>query len=68
MSQAQDLTLPQTDLKASNLDSQLLPHKQVVKAYEEVGQEYERSCHDRAYEIFYTQLVGKESIKNQEIL
>lgn len=61
------MTLPQANLKAKDLDRSLVPHKEVVKAYQDVGQEYEKSCHDRAYEWFYSQVTGKESIKNQPV-
>jgi hypothetical protein len=64
------MMLPQKDLKAKDLDRNLIPHREVVKAYDDAGddsQVYERTCHDRAYEWFYSQVTGKDSIKNQEI-
>jgi hypothetical protein len=61
------MQLPQPNLKAKDLPRDLVPYKEVVQAYEAVGHDYERSCHDRAYEIFYAQVTGKDDIKNQEI-
>ena len=39
----------------------MLPHKDYI------GQEYERSCHDKSLREFLCLSTGKESIKNQEI-
>jgi hypothetical protein len=61
------MVLPQKDLKAKDLDRNLLPNKQVLKAYEQVGHEYEKSCHDRVWDWWYAQVTGKESIRNQPI-
>jgi hypothetical protein len=61
------ITLPQKNLEAKDLDVNMLPHREVVRAYNDYGQEYERSCHDRAWQWFHALVTGKESIKSQEI-
>jgi hypothetical protein len=40
-------------MKAKDLDENLFPRRQLVKAYEDVGQEYERTIQDRGYQIWY---------------
>ncbi|MGC2427105.1 MAG: hypothetical protein WA421_08720 [Nitrososphaeraceae archaeon] len=62
-----EMILPVANLRAKELDRDLLPHREVVKAYSDVGQVYERSCHDRSYEWFYSQINGKESMRSQPI-
>ena len=54
-------------MKASELDPDLFPPKEVVKAFEKVGQEYERTCHDRAYQEWFYPLVSAEPVKDQQI-
>jgi hypothetical protein len=54
-------------LQASELDANLFPPQEVVKAYEKVGQEYERTCHDRAYQEWFYPLVTAETVAKQEI-
>ena len=54
-------------MKASELDANLFPPQEVVKAYEKVGQEYERTCHDRAYQEWWYPLVTAEPVKDQQI-
>gem|GEM_PF-6495550 len=54
-------------MKASELDANLFPTKEVVKAYENVGQEYERTCHDRAWQEWFYPLVTAEPVAKQEI-
>ena len=54
-------------MKASELDANLFPPKEVVKAYENVGQEYERTCHDRAWQEWFYPLVTAEPVAKQEI-
>jgi hypothetical protein len=53
-------------MKAKDLDKNLFPRSEVVQAYKEVGQEYERTIQDRVYEIWYA-LVTADPVKNQEI-
>lgn len=53
-------------MKAKELDANLFPKPEVVKAYEAVGQEYERTIQDRVYEIWHS-LVAANPVKNQEI-
>ena len=54
-------------MKASELDANLFPPQEVVKAYSDVGQEYERTCHDRAYQEWFYPLVTAEPVKDQQI-
>ena len=54
-------------MKVSELDPNLFPPQEVVKAYEKVGQEYERTCHDRAYQEWFYPLVTSEPVAKQEI-
>ena len=54
-------------MKASELDPNLFPPQDVVKAFEMVGQEYERTCHDRAYQEWWYPLVSAEPVKDQQI-
>jgi hypothetical protein len=54
-------------MKASELDANLFPPQEVVKAFEKVGQEYERTCHDRAYQEWFYPLVTMDPVKDQEI-
>jgi hypothetical protein len=55
-------------MKARELDPNLYPQKEVIKAYEEVGQEYEWSVHDRVYQQhFYPKVTGNAKLKEQEI-
>jgi hypothetical protein len=54
-------------MKASELDANLFPPQEVVKVYEKVGQEYERTCHDRAYQEWWYPLVTAEPVKDQQI-
>jgi hypothetical protein len=42
-------------MKAKQLYPDLFPQKEVVKAYQDVGQEYELSTHDRVYQLFFIQ-------------
>jgi len=53
-------------MKASELDPNLFPRHQLVKAYESVGQEYEKTIQDRVYDVWYP-LVTAEPVKDQEI-
>jgi hypothetical protein len=55
-------------MKAKELDPGLYPQKEVVKAYQEVGQEYELTIHDRVYQnFFYPKITGNDKLKEQEI-
>jgi hypothetical protein len=55
-------------MKAKQLDPDLFPQKEVVKAYQDVGQEYELSTHDRVYQsFFYPKATGNYELKEQDI-
>jgi hypothetical protein len=54
-------------LKASELDPNLFPPQEVVKAFEKVGHEYERTCHDRAYQEWFYPLMTAEPVAKQDI-
>jgi hypothetical protein len=54
-------------MKAKELDKNLFPRPAVVKAYETVGQEYERTTQDRVYQQEWLPLVTADPVKNQEI-
>ena len=54
-------------MKVSELDPNLFPPQEVVKAYEKVGQEYERTCHDRAYQEWFYPLVTAEPVKQEQL-
>jgi hypothetical protein len=58
--------LKKEQMKASELDPNLFPRHQLVKAYESVGQEYEKTIQDRVYDVWYP-LVTAEPVKDQEI-
>ena len=55
-------------MKAKQLYPDLFPQKEVVKAYQDVGQEYELSTHDRVYQsFFYPKATGNSELKEQDI-
>jgi hypothetical protein len=54
------------EMKAKELDPNLFPRQQVVKAYEDVGQEYEMTIQDRVYQTHWLPLVTADPIKNQD--
>jgi hypothetical protein len=65
------LLLPQANLKAKDLPNDYLPHKEILKAYEEANQEFkfesDASGHDRVWRIWYALVNGNIRTKNQEI-
>ncbi len=54
-------------MKAKELDKYLFPQREVVKAWEDVGQGYELTVHDRTWNWFFP-LVTADPVKNQEIV
>jgi hypothetical protein len=56
-----------SEMKARELDPHLFPRSQLVKAYEEVGQEYEMTIQDRVYQMHWLPLVTAGPVKDQEI-
>ena len=54
-------------MKAKELDEHLFPQRDIVKAYDDVGQGYELTVHDRTYAWWFP-LVTADPVKNQEIL
>ena len=61
------MLLPQANLRAKDLSKDLLLHKEVVKAFKDVGQEYERSTSDRVYETWYALVTANDRLMAQPI-
>jgi hypothetical protein len=53
-------------MKAYELDPNLFPRSELIKACESVGQVYEKTIQDRVYEVWYP-LVTADPVKDQEI-
>jgi hypothetical protein len=53
-------------MKAYELDPDMFPQREVVKAYQDVGHEYERTTTDRVYQTFYS-LVTADPVRHQQI-
>jgi hypothetical protein len=53
-------------MKAKQLDPDLFPRKELVEAYQAVGQDYEPTVHDRTWDEWYP-LVAADPVKDQEI-
>jgi hypothetical protein len=45
-------------MKASELDAEMLPAKEILAEYKKVGKldEYDRTCHDRVYAWFISKV------------
>jgi hypothetical protein len=54
-------------MKAKELDKNLFPRPELVKAYEEVGQKYENTGHDRVYKEWFPLVTANAKLKEQEI-
>jgi hypothetical protein len=52
-------------MKAKELEN-LFPRREIIRAYEQVGHDYERTIQDRGYEQWYP-LVTADPVKDQEI-
>jgi len=50
-------------MKAKELDANLFPRPEVVKAYEEVGQQYELTIHDRGYKQWYPLVTASPKLR-----
>jgi hypothetical protein len=59
--------LPRKNLKASDLDREILPLKELVAAYEKAGRDYEFTSQDRNYQAFHAKITGDENKKDQSI-
>jgi hypothetical protein len=61
------MRLPQANLKAKDLAKDFFPRKEIVDAYNAVGQGYERIGPDRLWDIWYALVTGNERLKEQPI-
>jgi hypothetical protein len=63
--------LPKPSLKAKDLPQDLLPPKEILKAFKDAKQDFDfdsdATGHDRTWRWFYTQTNGNVRIANQEI-
>src|SRR6266487_5430522 len=68
----QHMIFPKANLKAKDLPQDYLPHKEILKAYEDANQQFEfdsdATGEDRVWRHhFWPQVNGNVRIKNQEI-
>ena len=65
------ISLPQPNLKAKDLPQDLLPHKEILAAYQEAGQEFkfdsDASGEARVWNRFWPMINGNVRTKNQNI-
>jgi hypothetical protein len=65
------ISLPQPNLKAKDLPQDLLPHKEILAAYREAGQEFkfdsDASGEARVWNRFWPMINGNVRTKNQNI-
>jgi hypothetical protein len=54
-------------MKAKQLDENLFPRPELVKAYQAVGQKYEETIHDHGYKQWYPLVTANPRLKEQEI-
>jgi hypothetical protein len=65
------MILPQANLKAKDLPNDYLPHKEILKAYQDANQQFtfdsDATGHDRVWIWWYAQVNGNIRTRNQEI-
>jgi hypothetical protein len=63
--------LPQANLKAKDLPNDYLPHKEILKAYQDANQEFtfdsDATGHDRVWRIWYALVNGNVRVREQKI-
>jgi hypothetical protein len=59
--------LPIPGLKAKDLQRHMLPMQEILRAYQEVGEDYEVTGHDRCWKRFYFEVTANKNLQNQRI-